>query len=181
MKIQLSKMLSNWRHIYSHIYFTDKALNILFKFVCRLRNVSKNKNFEFSHNLKWYIIRTSFERVLRNIQKNLLLIPKLSRTCCNCHQTSVRDQMETWRKVLSRHAGNSSRQFQRCRPDRLEFYLDDSCDRLKRWRLYFNGTEKRQRGKSIATIRWGQRSPLGDRVCLFKTAASCLYDPWVRN
>jgi hypothetical protein len=34
----------------------------------------KNKNFEFSHNLKWYIIRISFERVLRNIQKNLLLI-----------------------------------------------------------------------------------------------------------
>ena len=29
-----------------------------------LRNVSKNKNFEFSHNLKWYIIRISFERVL---------------------------------------------------------------------------------------------------------------------
>jgi hypothetical protein len=39
-----------------------------------LRNVSKNKKFEFSHNLKWYIIRISFERVLRNIQKNLLLI-----------------------------------------------------------------------------------------------------------
>jgi hypothetical protein len=37
-----------------------------------LRNVSKNKNVEFSHNLKWYIIRISFERVLRNIQKNLL-------------------------------------------------------------------------------------------------------------
>jgi hypothetical protein len=35
-----------------------------------LRNVSKNKNFEFSHNLKWYIIRISFDRVLRNIQKN---------------------------------------------------------------------------------------------------------------
>jgi hypothetical protein len=51
---------------------TDKTLNILFKFVCRLRNVSKNKNFEFSHNLKWYIIRISFERVLRNIQKNPL-------------------------------------------------------------------------------------------------------------
>jgi hypothetical protein len=32
-----------------------------------------SKNFEFSHNLKWYIIRISFERVLRNIQKNLLL------------------------------------------------------------------------------------------------------------
>ena len=32
-------------------YFTDKALNILFK---------------------WYIIRISFERVLRNIEKNLL-------------------------------------------------------------------------------------------------------------
>jgi hypothetical protein len=31
-------------------------------------------NFEFSHNLKWYIIRISFERVLRNIQNNLLLI-----------------------------------------------------------------------------------------------------------
>ena len=71
-------MLWKWRHIYSHIsktywtsdiifslayhlkshYSTDKALNILFK---------------FSHNLKWYIIRISFERVLRNIQKNLLL------------------------------------------------------------------------------------------------------------
>jgi hypothetical protein len=34
-----------------------------------LRNVSKNNNFEFGHNLKWYIIRNSFERVLRNIQK----------------------------------------------------------------------------------------------------------------
>jgi hypothetical protein len=38
-----------------------------------LRNESKNKNFEFSHNLKWYIIGISFERVLRDIQKNLLL------------------------------------------------------------------------------------------------------------
>jgi hypothetical protein len=39
-----------------------------------MRDVSKNKNFEFSPNqLKWYIIRISFERVLRNIQKNLLL------------------------------------------------------------------------------------------------------------
>jgi hypothetical protein len=38
-----------------------------------LRNVSKNKIFECSHNLKWYIIRISFERLLRNIQKNLLL------------------------------------------------------------------------------------------------------------
>jgi hypothetical protein len=28
-----------------------------------LRNVSKNKNFEFNHNLKWYIIRISFKRV----------------------------------------------------------------------------------------------------------------------
>jgi hypothetical protein len=54
-------------------YFTDKALNILFKFVCRLRNVSKNKNFDFSHNFKRYIVRISFERVLRNIQKNLPL------------------------------------------------------------------------------------------------------------
>jgi hypothetical protein len=35
--------------------------------------VLKNKNFEFSHNLKWYIIRISFERVLRDIQKNLLI------------------------------------------------------------------------------------------------------------
>jgi hypothetical protein len=43
-----------------------------------LRNVSKNKNFEFSYNLKRYIIRTSSERVLRNIQKNLLL------TWCLC-------------------------------------------------------------------------------------------------
>ena len=65
----VSSKISSFSH-----YFTDKALNILFKFVCRLRNVSKNKNFEFSHNLKWYIIRISFERVLRNIQKNLLLI-----------------------------------------------------------------------------------------------------------
>jgi hypothetical protein len=62
-----SKIPSFWH------YFTDKALNILFKFVCRLRNISKNKNFECSHNLKRYIIRISFERVLRNIQKNLLL------------------------------------------------------------------------------------------------------------
>ncbi len=37
--------------------------------VCRLRNVSKNKKFEFSHNLKWYIKGISFEGVLRNIQK----------------------------------------------------------------------------------------------------------------
>jgi hypothetical protein len=46
----------------------------MFKFVCRLRNVSKNKKFEFSRNLKWYIIRISFEGVLHNIQKNLHLI-----------------------------------------------------------------------------------------------------------
>ena len=38
-----SKISSFWH------YFTDKALNILFKFVCRLRNVSKNKNVECSH------------------------------------------------------------------------------------------------------------------------------------
>jgi hypothetical protein len=63
-----SKISSFW------YYFRDNALNILFKFVCRLRNVSKKKHFEFSYNLKWYIIRISFERVLRNIQKNLLLI-----------------------------------------------------------------------------------------------------------
>jgi hypothetical protein len=62
-----SKISSFW------YYFRDNALDILFKFVRRLRNVSKNKNFEFSHNLKRYIIRISFERVLRNIQKNLLL------------------------------------------------------------------------------------------------------------
>ena len=65
----VSSIISSFWH-----YFTDKALNILFKFVCRLRNVSKNRNFEFSHNFKRYIIRISFERVLRNIQKILLLI-----------------------------------------------------------------------------------------------------------
>ena len=45
-------------------------------------------------------------------------------------------------------------------------------------------TEKRQRGNSFATIGkgGGGKGPLcGDRDCLFKTAASCLYDPWVRN
>ena len=39
-------------------YFTDKALNILFKFVFRLRNVSKNIIFECSHNRKWSVILT---------------------------------------------------------------------------------------------------------------------------
>jgi hypothetical protein len=78
-----SKISSFWH------YFTDKALNKLFKFVCRLRNVSKNKNFEFSHNLKWYIIRISFERVLHNIQKNLLLIVSVvSHTLMHIHGVS---------------------------------------------------------------------------------------------
>jgi hypothetical protein len=39
----------------------------------------ETRNFEFSHNLKWYIIRISFERVLRNIQTNLLLIVNSSK------------------------------------------------------------------------------------------------------
>ena len=30
--------------------FTDKSLNILFKFVCCMRNVSKIKKIECSHN-----------------------------------------------------------------------------------------------------------------------------------
>ena len=57
----------------------------------------------------------------------------------------------------SRHAGNSSRQSKQCRPDRLEFYLDDSCDRLKTSRdgYVLMETEKRQRGNSFVTIRWG--------------------------
>ena len=66
----------------------------------------------------------------------------------------------------------------------IDSSLDDSCDRLKTCRdgYVVIATEKQQRGNSFATIRGGgQRSPLGDRVCLFKTAASCLYDPWVRN
>jgi hypothetical protein len=41
--------------------------------ILNLRNVSKNINFEFSHNLKLYIIRISFERVLSDIPKNILL------------------------------------------------------------------------------------------------------------
>jgi hypothetical protein len=63
------------------------------------------------------------------------------------HQSSVRDQMETW-KVMSRHADNSSLQLQQCGRDRLEFYLDHSCDRLKTCRdgYVLMGTEKRQRG-----------------------------------
>ena len=52
----ISSKISSFQH-----YFTDKTLNVLFKFVCPLKNVRKNKNFEFSHNLKWYIIRISFE------------------------------------------------------------------------------------------------------------------------
>jgi hypothetical protein len=36
-----SKISSFWH------YFRDKGLNILFKFVCRLRNVSKNKMFGY--------------------------------------------------------------------------------------------------------------------------------------
>ena len=71
----VSSKISSFWHYFTLFY---KALNILFKFVCRLRNVLKNKNFEFSHNLKWYIIRISFERVLRNIQKDLLLNSPLS-------------------------------------------------------------------------------------------------------
>jgi hypothetical protein len=63
-----SKISSVWH------YFTDEALNILLSSFADWETYQKNKIFEFYHNLKWYIIRISFERVLRNIQKNLLLI-----------------------------------------------------------------------------------------------------------
>ena len=56
-----SKISSFWH------YFTDEGLNILFKLVCRLRNVSKF--WMYRHNSKWYITLVSFERVLRNMQK----------------------------------------------------------------------------------------------------------------
>ena len=67
-----------------------------------LRNVSKNKNFEFSHNLKWYIIRISFERVLRNIQKNLRLIQI---TFCFFH----REVKENTKLILSLSSGRLSK------------------------------------------------------------------------
>jgi hypothetical protein len=39
----------------------------------------ENKNFEFGHNLKWYIIRISFERVLRNILNLINLQNKVNK------------------------------------------------------------------------------------------------------
>ena len=51
----------------------SKALNILFKFVSRLRNVSKIEKFDYIVLTKWKSILISFERMLRNIQKILLL------------------------------------------------------------------------------------------------------------
>jgi hypothetical protein len=91
-----------------------------------------------------------------------------------------------WRKFFSRHVGNSSRQLQQRRRDRLEFYpnvCDDSCDRLKTCRdgYVVMETEKRQCGNSFATIRGGAKLPFGGPCLSFKTAASCLYDLWVRN
>jgi hypothetical protein len=57
------------------------------------------------------------------------------------------------KKVSSRHVGNSSRQLQQCRRDRLAFYLDDSCDRPKTCRdgYFLMETEKRQRGNSLSS------------------------------
>jgi hypothetical protein len=71
-----SKIFSFYRH-----YFTDKALNILFKFVCRLRNVSKNKNFEFSHNLKWYIIRITHVKTHKLLQVCKQVVTNLFTSC----------------------------------------------------------------------------------------------------
>jgi hypothetical protein len=72
----------------------------------------------------------------------------LANTLYGC---SVRDQMETWRKVSLRHAGNSSLQLQQRRGHRLEFYLDDSCDRLKTCRDgYFLMEQKIQEFNKIA-------------------------------
>ena len=63
-----------------------------------MRNVSKNKNFEFSHNLKWYIIPISFERVLRNIQKILLLI----------ENSAVNTHRRTWQMLSGGEGGVES-------------------------------------------------------------------------
>jgi hypothetical protein len=62
--------------------------------------------------------------------------------------------------MTTRHAGNNSRQLQQCHRDRLEFYPDDSYDRLKTCRdgYVLIKAEKRQRGNSLS----------------FKTASSCL-------
>jgi hypothetical protein len=51
-------------------------------------------------------------------------------------------KMETWRKVLSQHAGNSSRQLQQCRRDRLEFYLDNRLKTCRDGYFLFNGNRK---------------------------------------
>ena len=75
-------------------------------------------------------------------------------------------------------------QLQQCRRDRLEFYLDESCDRLKTRRDGYVLME--QKNDNVATVLrqsgGGAKVPSGGgRVCLFKTAASCLYDTWVRD
>jgi hypothetical protein len=122
----------------------------------------------------------TFPPIIVNFNHFLYNRPQLSRTCCKCRQSSVRDQMETWRKVLSRHAGNSSWQLQHCRRHRLEFFLDDTCDMLTTCR---NGyVLMKQKNDSVATVLrqsgggGGGKGPLwGNRVCLFKIAASCLY------
>jgi hypothetical protein len=68
-------------------------------------------------------------------------------------------------------------QLQQCRRGRLEFYLDDSCDRLKTCRdgYVVIATEKRQRDNSFATIRGG-KGPLWGTVFVFLklSPAACM-------
>jgi hypothetical protein len=65
------------------------------------------------------------------------------------------------------------------RRDRLEFYLNDNCDRLKMFRdsgLVLMETEKRQRWQQFCDNQGGAKVPFGGtvHVCLFKNAASWL-------
>ena len=54
-------------------YFTNNTLGILFRFVCPLGNVPKAKKFDYKQSVKVVCTYISFERMVHNIQKKLLL------------------------------------------------------------------------------------------------------------
>jgi hypothetical protein len=78
------------------------------------------------------------------------------------------------KKSLVATCCNSSRQLQQCRRDRLEFHLNDCCDRLKTCRDGYVLME--QKNDSVTTVlrQWGggggggggggQRSPFGYEI-----------------
>ena len=71
---------------------------------------------------------------------------------------------------MSRHAGDSSRQLQQCRRVRLEFYLDESCYRLKTCHdgYVLMATEKRQRMVTVLRQSGGEaKGPLWGTVFVF--------------